>query len=48
MEESDEISDSQLHQSEIGENEFDEECVVKNIPSHIKITNACEVMRLFF
>ena len=40
LEESAEISDPQLHQNEIDENEPDEECTVKNIPSHIEI-NKC-------
>ena len=45
LDESDEISDSQLHQSETDENEPDEECNVKNISSHIESNNACEVIR---
>ena len=47
LEENGEISDPQLHQSEKDENEFDEECIVKNIASHIEINNACEVIRRF-
>ena len=47
LEESDEISDHQLHQSEIDENEPDEKCTVKNIPLHIEINNAFEVIRHF-
>ena len=34
LEESGEILDPQLHQSETDENELDEEYTVKNIPSH--------------
>ena len=47
LEESGEISDPQLHQSEINENELDEECTVKNFSSHIEINNACEVIRRY-
>ena len=36
LEENGEISDSQFHHSKTDENKLDEECTVKNIPSHIK------------
>ena len=46
LEESGEISDPQLLQSEIDENEPYEECTAKNIPSHIEINNTYKVIRV--
>ena len=47
LEERGDISDLQFHQSEIDENELHEEFTLQNMPSHIEINNACDVIRRF-